>query len=207
MEQMRTCVVTKETKDPSDLIRFVASPDGVLVPDVWRKLPGRGIWLKADKELLLDPKTTDILRSRASSQLKTKIELLSVGNELVELIEGQLRQQALNRLGLMRSSGQVVTGFEKVASSIRAGKIKALVEAADAKEDGVSKLEGLSRGLDTKIQVVDVFGRDELSKALGGENTVHVALLDRKQSDRFLIDALRLSLFQGKAIRWIGGIQ
>jgi hypothetical protein len=205
MEQERTCVITKQTLEKSELIRFVASPDGVLVPDIRRKLPGRGIWIKAEKELLLDPKTTIALKTRASSQLKKKLELLSEGEGLVELIETQLGQQALNRLGLMRSSGQVVTGFEKVASAIRGGKIKAWVEASDAKEDGASKLEGLCRGLAGKISVVELFGRDELSKALGSENVVHVALMDTKQTQRFLIDALRLSRFQGKAIRRVGG--
>jgi len=205
MEQTRTCVVTKETKDTSDLIRFVASPDGILIPDVRRKLPGRGVWLKSERQLLLEQKTTDILKARASSQFKKKLELLSTGEDLAGLIEGQLKQQALNRLGLMRSSGQVVTGFEKVASAMRGVKIRAWVVASDAKDDGISKLEGLGKGIGLKIPVVDVFGRDELSKALGGENIVHVALLDQKQSERFLIDTLRLSRFQGKAIRWLGG--
>ncbi|MCK5041257.1 MAG: DUF448 domain-containing protein [Sphingomonadales bacterium] len=206
MENERTCVVTRETKSTSDLIRFVVSPDGVLVPDVWRKLPGRGVWVNAEKELLLDKKTTDTLKVRASAQFKKKVELLSVGEELVGLIETQLKQQALNRLGLMRASGQAVMGFEKVASAIRGGKIRVLVEALDGKEDGTSKLQGLCRGGEAKTFVIDVFDRDELSKALGGGNVVHVALLDKKQSERFLIDALRLSRFQGKAIRCLGGL-
>ena len=40
----RSCVVTRTVKAPDDLIRFVAGPDGMLVPDLRRKLPGRGVW-------------------------------------------------------------------------------------------------------------------------------------------------------------------
>ena len=40
----RSCVVTRTVKAPDDLIRFVAGPDGILVPDLRRKLPGRGVW-------------------------------------------------------------------------------------------------------------------------------------------------------------------
>ena len=205
MEQVRTCVITREVLDTNELIRFVASPDGILVPDVAKKLPGRGIWLKAERKLLADGKTAKTLKARASAQVKQKLELLCEGEELADLIEGQLKTQALNRIGLMRAAGQVVTGFEKTASAIRGEKLAVLIEAEDAKSDGVNKLQSLTRGLSNEISVVDVFGRDELSKALGGENTVHAALMDRGLAKRFLTDTLRLYHFQGKAIRRVGG--
>lgn len=205
MEQVRTCVVTQETLDTNELIRFVASPDGVLVPDTAKKLPGRGVWVKALKEVLEDDKTTKILKSKASGQLAQKLELLCEGKDLSGLIEKQLKGQALNRIGLMRAAGQVVTGFEKVASAIRGGKLAVLIEAQDAKSDGVNKLLGLTRGLASEIAVVDMFERDELSKALGGENIVHAALMDRGLAKRFLTDSLRLAHFQGKAIKHVGG--
>lgn len=205
MKDVRTCVITNEALATNELIRFVASPEGVLVPDVAKKLPGRGVWVKGQKIILEDANTAKKLTAKASAQLKGKLKLLAEGEELSKLIEGQLKAQALNRIGLMRAAGQVVTGFEKVASAIKGGKLTVLIEASDAKSDGVRKLEGLTRGLKSEISVVNMFERDELSKALGGENTVHAALMDRGSAKRFLIDALRLSVFQGKAIRRVGG--
>ena len=43
----RTCVVTRRKGQPDDMIRFVAAPDGTVVPDLKRKLPGRGVWVTA----------------------------------------------------------------------------------------------------------------------------------------------------------------
>ena len=46
------CIVTRMVKDEAELIRFVRSPDGVVVPDLARKLPGRGVWVSLDRRLL-----------------------------------------------------------------------------------------------------------------------------------------------------------
>lgn len=205
MDQERTCVITRQALPSDELIRFVASPEGVLVPDIARKLPGRGVWVKASKALFQDAKMLKSLRSKASAQNKQKVTLLYEGDDLILLIEKQLKQQILNRLGLMRAAGQAITGFEKVASAIRGGKLAVWVEASDAQKDGITKLEGLARGLKNKIPVVEAFDRDELSKALGGENIVHAALMDRAQSQRLVNDVLRLLQFEGKALRYVGG--
>ena len=38
----------------ADLIRFVIGPDGEAVPDLKRKLPGRGVWVTATQDALAD---------------------------------------------------------------------------------------------------------------------------------------------------------
>mgnify|MGYP001812912808 FL=1 len=45
----RSCVVTRALLPPDQLIRFVASPSGEIVPDVARKLPGRGVWVACSR--------------------------------------------------------------------------------------------------------------------------------------------------------------
>ena len=42
----RLCALTRAVKPVDELIRFVVGPDGV-VPDLKRKLPGRGLWITA----------------------------------------------------------------------------------------------------------------------------------------------------------------
>ncbi|MDR6188094.1 putative RNA-binding protein YlxR (DUF448 family) [Agrobacterium pusense] len=41
----RMCIVTRQSGSPDELIRFVAGPDGDVVPDLKRQLPGRGCWV------------------------------------------------------------------------------------------------------------------------------------------------------------------
>ena len=48
-EPERRCIVTGEVQPKAGLIRFVAGPDGQVVPDLAEKLPGRGIWVTADR--------------------------------------------------------------------------------------------------------------------------------------------------------------
>ena len=60
----RFCVVTRTVKPVDELIRFVVGPDGV-VPDLKRKLPGRGLWVAADRKSV-DAAGTKNLFSRAA---------------------------------------------------------------------------------------------------------------------------------------------
>ena len=46
-ELERMCVATRTVRPVDDMIRFVVGPDGEAVPDLKRKLPGRGVWVTA----------------------------------------------------------------------------------------------------------------------------------------------------------------
>jgi len=48
----RRCVVTGEVQPKAGLVRFVLSPEGVIFPDLAEKLPGRGIWVTANRDLI-----------------------------------------------------------------------------------------------------------------------------------------------------------
>ena len=48
----RKCIATGEVQPKYGLIRFVAGPDGQIVPDVLGKLPGRGVYVAADRAAL-----------------------------------------------------------------------------------------------------------------------------------------------------------
>ncbi|MGH6930578.1 MAG: DUF448 domain-containing protein, partial [Dongiaceae bacterium] len=51
-EPLRRCIVTRATLPKDVLVRFVIGPSGEIVPDVWGKLPGRGLWVKSDRAAL-----------------------------------------------------------------------------------------------------------------------------------------------------------
>jgi len=50
----RMCVVTRQVRPVDELIRFVVAPDGAAVPDLKRKLPGRGLWVTATHGAVAD---------------------------------------------------------------------------------------------------------------------------------------------------------
>lgn len=49
IDRDRQDLVTRQVLDESRLIRFVPAPDGSVAPDLGRKLPGRGLWVAADR--------------------------------------------------------------------------------------------------------------------------------------------------------------
>src|ERR1700754_2749179 len=50
----RMCAVTREARPIGELIRFVVSPQGEVIPDLKRKLPGRGLWVSASRRTVAE---------------------------------------------------------------------------------------------------------------------------------------------------------
>ena len=66
----RKCIATGEVRDMAGLIRFVVGPDAQIVPDVAGKLPGRGIWVSAERAAL-DKAVAKGLFARGAKQAVT----------------------------------------------------------------------------------------------------------------------------------------
>ena len=49
---LRRCIATGESRAPDEMVRFVATPTGAVVPDVAHKLPGRGMWVTAQRDAI-----------------------------------------------------------------------------------------------------------------------------------------------------------
>src|SRR3954452_3170639 len=65
---MRMCAVTREVRPIGELIRFVVSPQGEIVPDLKRKLPGRGMWITASRRTVAEA----VRRNQFSKGFKRK---------------------------------------------------------------------------------------------------------------------------------------
>ena len=176
----RRCIVTGESKDPREMIRFVAGPDGTIVPDVDNRLPGRGLWLSAQR---------DMVETAASKRLFAKAARgnVTVPANLADTVADLLRRRCLNLLGLARRAGLVVAGAEKVRAQISSGRTGALFEAADGSLPERRKVTGLA----PNVPVVDVFTMDELGAAVGRDAAVHMALAQADLTRRILDDAAR----------------
>jgi len=186
----RLCALTRAVKPVDELIRFVVGPDGV-VPDLKRKLPGRGLWITGEKTALKDAVTRNVFAKGFKRELR-------VTAELVEQTEHLLVRGALDALAISGKAGLVVAGFAKVESAVNHDDIVGLIHAADAGSDGVAKLSGVLRRREdpTPVAVIKTFTTAQLDLALGRSNVVHAALLAGPANDTFLARYSRLERFR-----------
>jgi len=178
----RKCILSGEHSARDDLIRLAISPDGLVLPDIRAKAPGRGAWLGVDRETLEAAQKKGKLKGALARAFKGKP--LTVPDDLGQMIETALERAFLERLGLESRAGTVAIGSDRIAEAARRGRVHLLLHASDAGEDGNRKLDQALRvgsdaeGSDLRGLVLPL-PRTILSMALGRENVVHVALTDR----------------------------
>jgi hypothetical protein len=170
----RTCIVSRERREPDELIRFVVAPDGTVVPDLKRKLPGRGCWVSADR-LHVEKAVAKNLFARAFKRQ------VGVPPALADMVDGLLAQSALGAVGLARKAGAVALGAAKVDNAVRSGEALLVLHATDASPDGVRKVTQARRATahlgGPEIRAYKLFSEAELGLALGGTNVIHAAVL------------------------------
>lgn len=199
-EMERTCLVSRTVGDPAELIRFVLDPEGRVVPDLRRRLPGRGVWIRGERGLV----ETAVRKRLFARGFKSEA---AADPALGALVDRLLEDAALGGLGLARKAGQVVTGFGKVADAIGRGEALAVLHAADAAPDGVRKVgqairraardgeDGTQAG--PQPPVLDLFSAAQLGLALGGANVIHAALLPGGAAASFLSRVAMLARYRG----------
>ena len=181
-------MVSGEVMPEGRLIRFVAGPDGAVTPDLARKLPGRGLWVVADRPSVETAARKGLFARAAKARLVATADL-------ADQVQFLLLRRLLSGLGLARKAGDLTSGFEKVLSSVAAGKAAFIVEATDGAADGRRKILGAARKCAEPPRLVGLFSSDELGLALGGENVIHTAFLAGRGADRWASDVERLSGF------------
>jgi len=189
----RRDLVTGEVMPEERLVRFAAGPDGVVVPDVARKLPGRGLWVEAKRE------SVDLAAKKGGFSRAAKTKLTAPA-DLSDQVENLLRIRLLSGLGLARRAGDLTSGFAKAAGVIEQGKAAWMVEASDGSADGRRKLLQSARrataaGLSSP-KLIGVFSAEELGLALGLGNVIHLVFLAGRGADRWTQDVERLSGFR-----------
>ena len=182
-------IVSGQVMPEEAMIRFVPGPDGTVTPDLARKLPGRGLWVAADRASVEAAARKNLFARAAKAQIKAP-------SDLAEQVERLLSTRLLSGLGLARRAGDLTSGFEKVAEAIRGQKAAWLVEASDGAADGRRKLLALAKHQSPPARVFGAFTAEELGLALGRENVIHTAFLAGRASERWALDAQRLSGFR-----------
>ncbi len=175
--------------DEGRLIRFVEGPDGAVIPDLGRKLPGRGVWVAADRVSVETAARKGLFAKAARKRLQAPADLAAN-------VEALLAARLLASLGLARKAGLLVMGFEKVREAVSGGKAICLIEARDGADDGRRKLLALMRAVPRPPRLLGLFDGLELSLALGAENVIHSAFLAGRGADRWSRDVERLAGFR-----------
>lgn len=162
---LRRCFVSGERRPVETMIRFVVGPGEEIVADLAGRLPGRGLWLSAGR---------DMIETAAAKRLFSKAARRSVivPDGLSDLVAAGLKRRCLDRLGLARRAGLVAVGFEQVRAEAKAGRVAVVLEAAEGSLEGRRKITALA----PTAPVVDLFSGADLGAALGRDRTVHASL-------------------------------
>jgi uncharacterized protein len=192
-ETERLCAVSGAKRPVADMIRFVVSPEGAAVPDVKRRLPGRGLWVTATRQSLADAVKRRVFARGFRRDVR-------VAGDLVEMTERLIERAAFDALAMAHKAGKVAIGFGKAEAALAHERVAALIHAADAAPDGSRKLNAAAQrrsGPETAgTAVIETFTSAQLDLAFGRSNVVHAALLAGPESETFLARLARLERFR-----------
>jgi hypothetical protein len=170
---LRTCIVTGETMTPERMIRFVVGPEGDVVPDLARRLPGRGMWLKAERAIVEQA----VAKKAFSRTARTAVKAAA---DLPQRLEKLLLDRALEDLSRARRAGRAVAGFVKVEQMIGQRRAGLLVVADEADGDGLGKLQA------SGLPIERLGGAANLGGVFGREQAVYVAVARDDASGAFI---------------------
>lgn len=178
----RRCIVSGDEKSKDSMIRFVVGPENQVVADIDARLPGRGFWLSARRDVI----NTACAKNAFAKAARAKVK---VPDDLADQVERLLTKKCQDQIGLARRAGQAVAGFEKVEIWLKSGKpAGVLLAAADGAEDGRRKV----RNWAGEIPVVVALDSEELGQAFARERTVHAVFSPGRLADKLLVNAWRL---------------
>lgn len=182
---MRRCIVTRESLPTSRLVRFVIGPGDEVVPDIRGKLPGRGLWLTARRDIVDRACAANLFAKAARGRAVA-------GDGLSDRVERLLCDRCIEVIGMARRAGQAVAGYEKVRQYLRSGKADVVLTAGDAAPGGRAKIVGPASG----VTVVDTLRAAELGQVFARTRVVHVAIGSPALAGRLVVEAGRLAGFR-----------
>lgn len=189
--------MTRTPHPIDDLIRFVADPTGEIVPDLARRLPGRGVWVCADEATVDAAVRTKVFSKSLKRQTKAPAGL-------AETVAGQLAGRAIAALSLANKAGLVTMGFAQVEAALDKGQVSALVHGRDAAAGGCDKLDRKFTAISTASGrtpvIVAELTIEQMSLAIGRANVVHAALNHGGATKKFVTEAGRLARYRPAAL-------
>jgi uncharacterized protein len=190
---LRLCAVSRAQKPPEELIRFVLAPDDSIVPDLARRLPGRGVWVSASRDAVAQAVRQKVFAKSLKQQV-------TVAQALPDLVERLLAKRLAETTSLANKAGLLVTGFAKVEALLEQNRADVLLHARDAAVDGAAKLDRKFKALvgadRAQAATVTELTSAELGLAIGRANVIHAAASAGGASQRILQEAERLRRYR-----------
>jgi len=186
-EPDRRCIVSGESQPKGGLVRFVVGPGDVVVPDVEGKLPGRGIYVSADRAAIAQAVKKKLFARAARAPATASPELDAVVHDL-------LTRRVIELIALARKAGQAVAGYEKTRDWLMSGAASVLIQAVDGSERGKAKL----RAPPGDGALVGCLTAGEIGLAFGREHVIHAALAAGGLSARVVEEAAKLARLRGQ---------
>jgi uncharacterized protein len=190
----RKCIASGESQPKAGLVRFCLGPDGQIVPDILGRLPGRGIYVAADR-VLIDKAAKKGLFARAARQP------VKVPEGLADLVEQLLLQRVVDLLSMARKAGDAVMGYEKVKDWLAKGQAATLIQASDGSERGKTKLHAP----EGKGGFIGILTAGEMGLSFGRERAIHAALAAGGLRTRVVEEAARLAGLRVQVAGQMGG--
>lgn len=184
---LRRCIVTKQSLPKTELIRFVMAPNGRIVPDIRNKLPGRGVWVKAELAHIQQAVKRSLF-ARAFDQAAI------VPPDLASSVVAQLQLWIADLLGLAKKAGEALAGFDKAEAALRQGKVGLLIEARDGAKNGREKLHRYLKG---GVEALSPLDSSSLGRALGRDQAVHVVIMRGRLADKLAGACRKLMAMEG----------
>jgi uncharacterized protein len=219
---LRRCIVTRERLPKERMIRFVVGPDRRIVPDLTARLPGRGIWLSASKDVLESGGAREDRRQEGGRQKEKQGDgsqrsmeqrhlarafaraargPVVVPSDLSVLLQTALVRRIGECLGLARRAGQAVAGYEKAREALRTGRYRLVLQASDGSEAERSRF--LS-GFGPDLAIIDPLPGEALGRVFGRDYVVHVAVAPGKLAESLVVEAGRLAGLKNGSARAMG---
>jgi hypothetical protein len=209
---LRRCIVTRERLPKERMIRFVVGPDRQIVPDLAARLPGRGIWLSACRDVLesddaqgdgrqKEKRGDGRYRHLTRAFARAARGPVSVPSDLSVLLQTALVRRIGDCLGLARRAGQAVAGYEKAREALRTGRYRLVMQASDGSDAERSRfLSGFGPGL----TIIDPLPGEALGRVFGRDYVVHVAVAPGKLAESLVVEAGRLAGLKNGSARALG---
>ncbi len=181
-EPERRCLVTGESGPKSGLVRFVMGPEGEVVADVLNRLPGRGMYVTADRAAIAKAASKGLFARAAKAPAKAAADL-------PDQVEAALVRRVTDLISLARKAGEAVTGYEKVKDWLVKGQAVVLIQAFDGSERGKSKLHPPGG----EATLIACLSAGELGLSFARERAIHAALAAGGLTTRIVEEAARLA--------------
>lgn len=182
----RRCIVTREHGDRERMLRFVVGPERQIVPDLAAKLPGRGIWLSARRDVVEAARMKNAFARAARAPVV-------VSPDLLNLVEAGLTRRVTELVGLARRAGQANYGFERSREWLQKDRVGIVIQARDGSaEERARFLSGRRH-----VAVAAPLSAAALGAVFGRDHVVHVVVALGRLADALKLETDRLAGIAG----------